>query len=169
MWPRAALLVEQRRRFRNIEQALIGGSHESDPEHVSFDLAIVALIFGLGFVLVPGLMFSIYGITSAPASFLGFRLFGSALIAIGVLTWFLKDSANWEALLALLLSVAIGNVVGLLLVFFATINGTLSAMGWTAVLVYLLLLTGEGYFLSRPRGDAGARQVLAQAGLQHPC
>jgi uncharacterized protein YjeT (DUF2065 family) len=92
MWPRAALLVEQRRRFRNIEQALIGGSHESDPEHVSFDLAIVALIFGLGFVLVPGLMFSIYGITSAPASFLGFRLFGSALIAIGVLTWFLKDS-----------------------------------------------------------------------------
>jgi hypothetical protein len=103
----------------------------------------------LGFVLVPGLMFSIYGITSAPASFLGFRLFGSALIAIGVLTWFLKDSANCEALLALLLSVAIGNVVGLLLVFFATINGTLSAMGWTAVLVYLLLLAGEGYFLSR--------------------
>ncbi len=165
MWPRAALLVEQRRRFRNIEQALIGGSDESDPEHVSFDLAIVALIFGLGFVLVPELMFSIYGITSASASFLRFRLFGSALIAIGVLTWFLKDSANWEALLALLLSVAIGNVVGLLLVFFATINGTLSAMGWTAVLVYLLLLVGEGYFLSR----GPEAQVLAQAGLQHPC
>jgi uncharacterized membrane protein YfcA len=87
------------------------------------------------------------------------------LIAIGVLTWFLKDSANWEALLALLLSVAIGNVVGLLLVFFATINGTLSAMGWTAVLVYLLLLVGEGYFLSR----GPEAQVLAQAGLQHPC
>jgi uncharacterized membrane protein YfcA len=99
--------------------------------------AIVALIFGLGFVLVPGLMFSIYGIASAPASLLGFRLFGSVLIAIGVMTWFLKDSAHWEAVRAWLLSVAIGNVVGLLLVFFATI------------LVYLLLLAGEGYFLSR--------------------
>jgi hypothetical protein len=111
--------------------------------------AIVAWLFGLGFVLLPGFMFSIYGIVSAPASLLGFRLFGSALIAIGLLTWFLKESTSWEAIRALLISVAIGNVIGLLLVFFATINGTLSAMGWTAVLIYLLLLTGEGYFLSR--------------------
>jgi uncharacterized membrane protein YfcA len=114
--------------------------------------AIVAWLFGLGFVLLPGVMFSIYGIASAPASLLGFRLFGSTLIAIGLLTWFLKESTNWEAIRALLLSVAIGNVIGLLLVFFATFNGTLSAMGWTAVLIYLLLLIGEGYFLSRGPG-----------------
>src|SRR5437660_1255493 len=87
--------------------------------------AIVALLFGLGFVLLPGLMFSIYGIASGPAAFLGFRLFGSLLIGIGLLTWFLRDSANWDAIRPLLLSVAIGNAVGLLLVFFATINGTL--------------------------------------------
>jgi uncharacterized membrane protein YfcA len=111
--------------------------------------AIVALLFGLGFVLLPGFMFSIYGIASSPSSYLGFRLFGSALIAIGVLTWFLRDSANWEAVKALLLSVAIGNAIGFLMVLFATINGTLGAMGWTAVLIYLLLLIGEGYFLSR--------------------
>jgi uncharacterized membrane protein YfcA len=111
--------------------------------------AIVALLFGLGFVLLPGLMFSIYGLADSPASYLGFRLFGSALIAIGLLTWLLKDSTNWEALRALLLSVAIGNVIGLLFVFFAMVNGTLGAMGWTAVLIYLLLLAGEGYFISR--------------------
>lgn len=111
--------------------------------------ALVAFLFGIGFVLLPGVMFSIYGIAASPASYLGFRLFGSALIAIGLLTWFLRDSTNWEGVRALLLSVAIGNAIGLLLVFFATINGTLSAMGWTAVLIYLLLLTGEGYFLSR--------------------
>jgi hypothetical protein len=111
--------------------------------------AVVAGLFGLGFVLVPGFMFSIYGIASAPASVLGFRLFGSALIAIGVLTWLLRDSTDWLAARALLLSVAVGNVIGLLLVLFATVNGTLSGMGWSAVLIYLLLLIGEGYFLSR--------------------
>jgi uncharacterized membrane protein YfcA len=111
--------------------------------------ALVAALFGMGFVLVPGFMFLIYGVASSPASLLGFRLFGSALIAIAVLTWLLKDSTNWEAIRALLLSVAVGNVIGFLLVLFATINGTLSAMGWTAVLIYLLLLIGEGYFLSR--------------------
>src|SRR5947209_7996944 len=111
--------------------------------------AIVALIFGFGFVLLPGVMFSIYGIASAPAAVLGFRLFGSVLIAIGVLTWLLKDSTDWPAIKALLLSVAIGNVIGLLFVLLATLNGTLSAMGWSAVLIYLLLLIGEGYFLSR--------------------
>jgi hypothetical protein len=111
--------------------------------------AIVAWLFGLGFALVPGFMFSIYGLASNPASLLGFRLFGSALIAIGVMTWFLKDSTDWPAIKALLLSVAVGNVIGFLFVLFATINGTLSAMGWTAVLIYLLLLIGEGYFLSR--------------------
>jgi hypothetical protein len=114
--------------------------------------AIVALVFGLGFVLLPGVMFSIYAIADYPESYLGFRLFGSALIAIGLLTWFLKDSANWEAVRGLLLSVAIGNAIGLLLVFFATIAGTIGAMGWTAVLVYLLLLLGEGYFLSHGPG-----------------
>jgi uncharacterized membrane protein YfcA len=111
--------------------------------------AIVAALFGLGFALVPGFMFSLYGIAPSPASLLGFRLFGSALIAIGVMTWFLKDSTDWPAIKALLLSVAVGNVIGFLFVLFATINGTLSAMGWTAVLIYLLLLIGEGYFLSR--------------------
>jgi uncharacterized membrane protein YfcA len=73
--------------------------------------AIVAALFGLGFVLAPGLMFSIYGVASSPASLLGFRLFGSALIAIGVITWLLKDGADWQAIKALLLSVAIGNVI----------------------------------------------------------
>jgi hypothetical protein len=80
---------------------------------------------------------------------LGFRLFGSALIAIGVMTWLVKDSTDWLAIRALLLSVAIGNAIGFLFVLFATINGTLSGMGWTAVLIYLLLLAGEAYFLSR--------------------
>jgi hypothetical protein len=111
--------------------------------------AIVAALYGLGFVLVPGLMLSIYGVASSPASLLGFRLFGSALIAIGVMTWLLKDSTDWPAIKALLLSVAIGNAIGFLFVLFATINGTLSGMGWSAVLIYLLLLIGEGYFLSR--------------------
>jgi uncharacterized membrane protein YfcA len=121
--------------------------------------AIVALLFGVGFVLLPGLMFAIYGIEASPASYLGFRLFGSVLIAIGVLTWSLRDSTNWEAVRALLLSVAIGNVIGLLLVFFASINGTLGAMGWTAVLIYLLLLAGEGYFLSRSSGVTPERGI----------
>ena len=111
--------------------------------------AIVAALFGLGFVLVPGFMFSLYGVAPNPASLLGFRLFGSALIAIGVMTWFLKDGTDWPAIKALLLSVAVGNVIGFLFVLFATIDGTISAMGWTAVLIYLLLLIGEGYFLSR--------------------
>src|SRR3954454_4129121 len=104
--------------------------------------AIVALLFGPGFVLVPGFMFSIYGIASAPAAVLGFRIFGSALIAIGALAWVLKDSTDWPAAKALLLSAAIGNVIGLLLARFATISGASGAMGWTAILIYLLLLIG---------------------------
>jgi hypothetical protein len=78
--------------------------------------ALVALLFGLGFVLVPGVMFSIYGVASSPASVLGFRLFGSALIAVGVMTWLVKDSTDWLAIRALLLSVAIGNAIGFLFV-----------------------------------------------------
>ena len=55
------------------------------------------------------------------------------------------------------MSVAIGNVIGLLLVFFATISGTIGAMGWTAVLIYLLLIAGEGFFISRGAGATLAR------------
>ncbi|MBV8850325.1 MAG: hypothetical protein JOZ16_12155 [Methylobacteriaceae bacterium] len=120
--------------------------------------AIVALLFGLGFVLLPGVMFSIYGIAASPASYLGFRLFGSVLVAIGLLNWLFKDSSNWEAVRALLLSVAIGNVIGLLLVLFATIAGTINAMGWSAVLIYLLLGIGDAYFVSRGPGATPERR-----------
>jgi hypothetical protein len=124
-----------------------GGSHE--PEHVSHDLGDRRRAFRIGLRAGARTYVLDLRVASSPASLLGFRLFGSALIAIGVMTWFLKDSADWQAIKALLLSVAIGNVIGFLLVLFATINGTLGAMGWSAVLIYLLLLIGEGYFLSR--------------------
>jgi hypothetical protein len=116
--------------------------------------AIIAMVFGLGFVLLPGFLFSIYGLPGNPPTLLGFRFFGSALISLALITWLLKDSADWNAIRAVLIGNGIGNIPGVLAAFFATINGTLNAMGWSAVLIYLLLGLGDAYFLSR--GPAAA-------------
>ena len=111
--------------------------------------AVVALVYGLGFVFLPGFLLGVYGVAAVPASILGFRFFGTALIAIGLTTWVLRDNADWQAIRALLLGVVIGNVIGFLVALFATFNGTMGPMGWSAVLIYLLLGGGEAYFLSR--------------------
>jgi hypothetical protein len=53
--------------------------------------AIVALIFGLGFVLIPGHLVAFYGMTPEPHLVLNIRFFGTTLIALGVIFWFARD------------------------------------------------------------------------------
>lgn len=107
---------------------------------------IVALIFGIAFVLVPGTVASIYGVTASPAVNLVGQFFGSALIAIGLVCWFIRNVTDAAALKAIVLAQLIANIIGLIVSILGTVSGTLNAVGWSSVVIYLVLALWFAYF-----------------------
>jgi hypothetical protein len=108
--------------------------------------ALVSILFGLGFVFLPGLVLSIYG-AEADLSFryIG-QLFGAALVSLAVLAWSLKDAGIAEARKGGVLALLVGEVIGLILAVIGQLNGALNILGWSVVAVYLLLSAGLAYF-----------------------
>ena len=108
--------------------------------------AIVALVYGIILVLTPATMLSLHSVTQGPGEKLMGQYFGSALIAIGLLTWFARDVADSEAQRAIILALLISDVIGVIVSVLGTVSGVMSAVGWSAVGIYLLLALGFAYF-----------------------
>jgi hypothetical protein len=116
--------------------------------------SIFAILYGIGFLLLPGPSIAIYGTEPESHLVLVVRYFGSALLAFGVLEWFGKDFRDWEAIRGVLIAVTVLNAVGLLLTVSGLVEGLLNATGWSSVVVNAVFLAGALYCLS-----AGARKL----------
>ena len=124
--------------------------------------AVVAILYGLAFVLIPDSINAIYAVPSAPHSALYTRFFGSALLGFGVIDWFAKDFRSWDATRGVLIGTAVTTAIGGLIALFAVVTGLSNAMTWTSVLVYALLLVGALYSLSQGEKSTGVRATLAR-------
>jgi hypothetical protein len=109
--------------------------------------AIVTLINGISYTLVPGALLPNYAIQPSPGAELGFRLFGAALLTFGLILWFLRDSREWTALRGLLIGASVGNIAGLIVSAWATVAGVMNGAGWLFVVTYGVLLLGYAYSL----------------------
>jgi hypothetical protein len=110
-------------------------------------LAVLSFLFGIGFVLAPDQVLSNYGIEHSPALSLVSRLFGGALLTLGVILWLARDFRDEAAVRAVLVASVIGGVVNLVVATMGTLAGTTNALGWSTVLIYLFGAVGSGYFL----------------------
>ncbi len=108
--------------------------------------AIVAVIFGIAFVLVPTATGSLYGLEPDETLKYIVQLFGAALLSIGVLTWLVKNAAESETLRAIVLALFVGNAVGFIVALMGQLAGVVNALGWVSVAIYLVLALGYGYF-----------------------
>jgi len=115
---------------------------------------IVALVYGIILVLTPATMLSLYGITQGPGEKLTGQYFGAALIGIGLLTWFARNVADPGAQRAIVLSLLIYDIIGLIVSVLGTVSGAMSTFGWSAVVIYVLLALGFAYFqFVKPRAS----------------
>jgi uncharacterized RDD family membrane protein YckC len=108
--------------------------------------AIVALVFGLGFLLLPGSVLSMYGATPGPQINLTAQLFAVELIHIGVLAWLIRKVADGLAKRAIILAGLVANLLGLIISLIGTVSGVVNALGWSAVVIYIILALGYAYF-----------------------
>jgi uncharacterized membrane protein YfcA len=109
--------------------------------------AVLAILYGIGFVLIPAKMGELYGVQPEPHAILNVQYFGSALLAWGVIMWFARD-LDWAAVRGVLIGSVVGDAVGGLLSVWGISQGLVNAFGWTSVVIYVLLLLGALYFLS---------------------
>lgn len=108
--------------------------------------AIVALVYGISFVLAPATVLSLYGVTQGPGEKLAGQFFGVALIGIGLLTWFARNIADPDTQRAISLALLVSDIIGVIVAVLGTVSGVMSAVGWSAVIIYLLLALGFAYF-----------------------
>jgi|SRR5580704_13941994 hypothetical protein len=109
--------------------------------------AVISVLFGISFVLAPGPVLSIYGIRTAPDVELTARLYGGTLLAIAVIQWSAREFPE-AAVRAVLIALGVASVINLVVLAMASLAGTINAMGWSAVLIYLCAGVGAGYFLT---------------------
>ena len=107
--------------------------------------AIISLLFGIGFAVIPVAMWSIYGVTLDPVGLLVTRFFGACLIGIGLICW-LTRNADWNALKGITLSLCIADTIGFIVALSGQLSGNMSTLGWINVAIWLLLALGLGYF-----------------------
>jgi len=109
--------------------------------------AIIAFIFGLGFILMPAQLTAFYNVTLNEGGIFIGQLFGAALFGYGVLNWFGRHFSSEQAQQGLANANLAGNAIGFIFSLFAQLNGNTgaNALGWSTVVIYLLLALGFAY------------------------
>jgi len=112
-------------------------------------MAIMSLVWGIGFILIPKFFWSLYGINLDSQGVYMSRQLGTLFVMLGLILWFAKEDKGSVALHAIILGLFIGNALGFILGLIGQLTVEISALGWVGVLSYLLLALGFGYTLLR--------------------
>jgi NAD/NADP transhydrogenase beta subunit len=115
-------------------------------KHLLIINAVVCFVYGITFVLSPATVLSLHGLAQDPSAKLTGQFYGSALIAIGLLTWLARNVTDSEARRAIILALLISDVIGVVIAVLGTVSGPMNAFGWSGAAVYALLALGYGYF-----------------------
>ena len=113
--------------------------------------AAISVLFGIAFLLIPETAGAVYGTPPEAHTILTGRYFGATLLTLGLIFWFAKDTSDRNHLRGVLISFAIGSIIGAIVSIVGTVAETLNAMGWSSVLIYLVLLGGCAYYLMDDR------------------
>jgi hypothetical protein len=113
--------------------------------------AIIAVVFGVAFVIIPAQVYSLYGIESTAGLDYMAQLFGAALIGFGLIAWLARNAAGSDARKAIILGFFIADGIGFVIALIGQLNDVVGSLGWLTVAIYLLLSIGFGYFqFSKP-------------------
>ena len=104
--------------------------------------SVLALVFGLGFLVVPATVLAVYGLPGDPATILLARFFAVALVQLGLSVYLLRETRDPATLRALGIGGTVGSICGVLVALMGTMNGITNSMGWSTVAIYAFLTVG---------------------------
>jgi hypothetical protein len=104
--------------------------------------AVVAFLFGLGFILAPAWSLSTYGVSTDVTGTFMSRYFGAALIGYAFIAWLTRNTASKGLQSGFFVAMVLGFAVAL----YDAFAGVSNALVWLNVVIYFLLAVGFGYF-----------------------
>ena len=110
--------------------------------------SILAFIFALGEIFMPARLSSFYNVTLNDTGLYFAQVFGAALLGFGLLNWLGRDFGDNQARQALTTANFAFDAVGFIFSLLAQLGGVggVNALGWSTVILFLLLAAGFGYF-----------------------
>jgi FtsH-binding integral membrane protein len=112
------------------------------PNTVFLAGGVIAIAFGLSFLLVPGTVLPMYGAPADAATVLMSRFFGVALLQVGLMLYLLRETRDAATQRSMALAGVVGSVVGVLVSLMGVMGGAVNALGWSTVAIYAALLLG---------------------------
>ena len=108
---------------------------------------IVAVIFGVGFLLIPEMLTEMLGARTIEPS--TFRLVGAALLAFGVSSWLAYRQPVWEKVKIVVQLEIVWTILGVLATLWGLMFEGLPAADWMNVLILGAFALAFTYFYSR--------------------
>ena len=108
--------------------------------------AVVILMYAVGALFVPSTMLMMYGMTTGVGEQLMTRFFGVSMLALGLLSWLVRNSLDASVRRAIIPAFLVFNAAGVIVSLLGTLSKVMSPLGWQVVAIYLLLWLGFGYF-----------------------
>ena len=109
--------------------------------------AVLGIVFGVGFYLLPAQIVSMFGVTSSEAHQHMTRNFGSALVAIGAMSWAAREATDSKARRAIILANFIYFTLGSIGIILFQLTGIPNINGWGTFAFHAPLALGFGYYL----------------------
>lgn len=112
--------------------------------------SVLAFISGIACILVPAQLLSSYGIMLIPMGLVIYQFWGTALIGLGMLIWFVRNIKDPDLQKAFALSLFIMNGINCIIAIRGQYAGA-NNLGWSNVALYFLLTFGFGRFMFMKR------------------
>lgn len=120
------------------------------PTTLFLSAGVLALVFGLGFLLAPATVLPVYGASTDPATVLMSRFFGVALVQLGLTLYLMREVREVAAIRAIAVGGIVGSIFGALVALMGVLSGVTNALGWSTVAIYVLLLLGYASVRGQP-------------------
>jgi hypothetical protein len=108
---------------------------------------IVSIIFALGFLLMPGTMFATFGATLSDIAVTMTRFFGSALLSISIVLWYVRKSGDPGFRRAAVYGNFVYWLVSVLVALNAMLSAQMNSLGWSIVVMHALFTIWYAYFV----------------------
>lgn len=108
---------------------------------------IAEVIFGIGFLLIPGFMMDPMGVTLDETSTTFARLFGSLITSIPVLLFFVRKSESTEFRKAVVYCAFTYLLLSTIILLINQLKGLMNPLGWGIVMIHFIFMVWFGYYL----------------------
>ena len=109
--------------------------------------AILLVLFGFPSILAPEALAKPYGVTLDPVAKHNVQTLGAYYLGLAVLSWMARKVTDSNALRAILLAFFISYSIATIIGIIDLLSVPWNALGWSNIVLYLLLISGFGYYL----------------------